>query len=61
MTLTELLKLLPVIIEAAKTIPAIAELIMRVERGDRITDAEVDAAMLDVKGAVKNWDNTPTG
>lgn len=61
MTLTELLKLLPIIIEAAKTVPAIAELIMRVERGDRITDAEVDAAMLGVQGAVKNWDNTPTG
>jgi hypothetical protein len=59
--LTELLVLLPLIVEAAKVVPAVADLIRRAEAGEAITDTEISAAMAKVRKAVQNWDDTPPG
>ncbi|HUV67890.1 MAG TPA: hypothetical protein VMW24_28630 [Sedimentisphaerales bacterium] len=61
MAIAEFLKLLPLLIEAGKLVPAIADLIRRVENGDKIGQEEVDAEMSKVRNAVANWDNTPAG
>lgn len=61
MTLVEFQILLPLLIEAGKTIKYVAELIARLESGETVTQEEVDAAMVKVKDAVANWDQTPPG
>ena len=61
MTIAEFMTLMPLIIEAARTVPTVADLIRRVEAGEKITKAEVDASMAKVRNAVQRWDDTPPG
>lgn len=61
MNFAEILALLPLILEAAKTIPAIADIIKRVEAGEKIPTAEVDAAIAVCKANTQRFDDTPAG
>lgn len=61
MGVAEIIALLPYIIEAAKLIPSIKDLLDRVERGEKVTPEEARAAVAAASQIPGRFDDTPAG